>query len=91
MDLYEARRQVVQRLINTLFDRKAAAFSEATGISPTYVTRMLKAEGEPSKKRIGDDMALRLEGVAALKLLPGELVSPTLMTRAEPSQSGGNA
>lgn len=82
MDLFEARRLVVQRLIDSpRFGGSNAAFAKATGISPSYVTRMLKEPGQADRKRIGDDNALKIEG--KLNLSPGEVLHPPGTGRTE--------
>ncbi|CAB4126102.1 LexA SOS-response transcriptional repressors (RecA-mediated autopeptidases) [uncultured Caudovirales phage] len=82
MDLYEARRLVVQRIIDSpRFEGSNAAFANATGISPSYVSRMLKEHGHENRKRIGDDNALKIE--SALNLRPGEVLHPIASSRAE--------
>lgn len=63
MDLYEARRLALQNLIDTRFEGNQRAFAAESGISPSYVSRMLKHEGERNRKRIGDDTAQKLETV----------------------------
>lgn len=82
MDIYEARRQVVERLIETRYGGSQAKFAVDADLSPSYVTRMLKTDGD-GRKRIGDDMAIRLEGTTALALAPGSLLSPTLYAHSE--------
>jgi transcriptional regulator with XRE-family HTH domain len=74
MDIYEARRQVVLRLIRSRFGGSQAEFAAKTGIPPSYVTRMLKEAGATSFKRIGDDMALKIEN--KLDLEPGSVLNP---------------
>lgn len=81
-DLYEARRDVLKRLIASRFDGNKAAFAEAAGLSPSYVNRMLKRPGEPHRKRIGDDTALKIEGIQEMGLSPGMLLNPTLTAPA---------
>lgn len=77
MDLYEARRQALLRLVNgEPYGGSQAAFCRAAGIAPSYLTRMLKPEGHRDRKRIGDEIAMRLE--TALRLPSGDLVSPVL-------------
>ncbi|MCW7540042.1 hypothetical protein OOT46_19580 [Aquabacterium sp. A7-Y] len=83
MDLYEARRQVLLRLIKDRFDNIQARFARATGISATYLTRMLKDGADPARKRIGDEMALALE--EKLDLMRGTLLNPVLRSRSEPT------
>lgn len=81
MDIYDLRRAVVVRLIETMFDNNQAAFSTATGISRSYVNRMLKPQSDATHKKIGTDMAVRLEAVAALELEPGTLLDPKPVER----------
>jgi phage repressor protein C with HTH and peptisase S24 domain len=95
MDLYELRRLAVQRLIDTRFGGNQAAFSADAGISTSYLSRMLKAEGEKNRKRIGDDMAVRLE--ETLGLIGGALVNPPAADRRpskaelrKPPEGGAN-
>jgi phage repressor protein C with HTH and peptisase S24 domain len=61
MDIYEARRLALQQLIDSRFDGNQRAFAADTGIAPSYVNRMLKLEGDTGRKRIGDDMATKIE------------------------------
>ena len=61
MNVYEIRRARLAQLIEKRFDGSQADFARASGISPTYVTRMLKDDASPSKKRIGEDLARQVE------------------------------
>lgn len=61
MDLYEARRLALLNLIESRFEGNQRAFAIEAQISPSYVNRMLKPEGEKARKRIGDETALKLE------------------------------
>lgn len=81
-DLYEARRDVLKRLIHTRYSDNQAEFARAAGLASSYVSRMLKGPGEANRKRIGDDTARRLEGIAELGLSPGMLVNPVLSAPA---------
>jgi SOS-response transcriptional repressor LexA len=84
MDLFEARRESLQRLIDgPRFRGSQAAFCQATKIAASYLSRMLKEPGEKDRKRIGDDMALKIEN--ALNLPAGELLHPKGTGRAERS------
>jgi SOS-response transcriptional repressor LexA len=78
MDIYEARRRLLERLIRTKCDSSNANFSAKTGIAPSYVTRMLKPEGEKSRKKIDTDIAMRIE--AALDLEPGSMLHPAALS-----------
>lgn len=66
MDAYEVRRLNVARLIEHKFAGRQKDFARATGISATYVSRMLKAPGEKDQKRIGEDKARQIEDVLNL-------------------------
>jgi hypothetical protein len=80
--LYEARLAVLLSVIETRYKGVRADFAQATKLPASYITRMLKRPGEKDCKRIGDDMARKLEGVADLGLAPGQLLHPTeLVTR----------
>jgi phage repressor protein C with HTH and peptisase S24 domain len=83
MNIYDARVQAVQRLIDTRFAGNQTMFSNVTGISTSYLSRMLKGEGDKGRKRIGDDMAIRIE--TALDLEPGSLLHPQAPQRVEVS------
>ena len=61
MNVYEIRRARLAQLITKRFDGSQADFARASGISPTYVTRMLKDDASPSRKRIGEDLARQIE------------------------------
>lgn len=76
MDIYGARRLAVLGLIKERFRGNQGDFARATGISASYVSRMLKPEGEPSRKRIGEDQARKIED--KLDLQADTLVSPIL-------------
>ena len=67
MDIYEARRLAVLELIRSRFAGKQVAFVEATGIPASYVSRMLKQPGEATRKRIGEDIARKIEDKLGLK------------------------
>jgi hypothetical protein len=69
--------------------KNPAGFAADAGISASYVSRMLKEQGEPTRKRIGEDMAARIED--ALKLEPGELVAPHHVDRRDPADSAASA
>lgn len=61
MNKYEIRRKRLQQLIDERHDRKKVRFSEAHGISPSYVSRMLYPSGKKGRKRIGEDLAAQIE------------------------------
>lgn len=61
MNVYEIRRALLAQLIEKRFDGSQADFARASGISPTYVTRMLKDDTSPSRKRIGEGLARQIE------------------------------
>jgi len=61
MNVYEIRRARLAQLIAKRYDGSQADFARASGISPTYVTRMLKDDASPSRKRIGEDLARQIE------------------------------
>lgn len=85
MDLYEARRQQLhQVLASARFNGSQKELAEAAGISPKYLSRMLNEPGAPGHKRIGDDLAQRIE--ANLGLDAGAILTPHLRGRAEPKR-----
>lgn len=63
MEIYEARRLAVKQLIEDRFAGNQRAFALEVGIAASYVSRMLKAEGEKDRKRIGDEVAMKIEAV----------------------------
>lgn len=71
MDVGEIRRLNVEAIADRM-GRKT--FAARTGISPTYVTRMLKEPGHKDRKAIGERLARRIE--AKLNLAPQSLDSP---------------
>lgn len=81
MDLYDARRHALQRIIQERFEGRQADFARATGIAPTSVSRMLKDDSSEHRKRIGDDTALKIED--KLGLPPGTMLHPVLVSRGE--------
>ena len=87
MDIYEARVRAVRAILDSRYGGNQAALSADTGVSPSYMTRMLKSAGEEGRKRIGDGMAIKLE--AALDLEPGALLHPKTSERgsARPGSS----
>lgn len=87
MDLFESRRLAVQRLIDgPRFGGSQAAFSLAADIPPSYVTRMLKPAGTKDSKKIGDEMALKIED--KLGLPRGEMLQPALVANEKSSPYG---
>jgi len=64
----ERRRQLLRALISDRFDGIAARFADAVGIAPSYVSRMLYADGKAGAKGIGEDSIEKIE--AALNI-PG--------------------
>lgn len=76
MDIYEARRLAVLELIKARFDGHQGGFALAADISPSYVSRMLKPEGDAARKRIGEDIARKIED--RLRLAADTLVSPII-------------
>lgn len=75
MDIFEVRRQAVLKLIaGPRFQGNQAAFARDTGISQSYVSRMLKPIGDANGKRIADTMAFKIED--SLGLLSGTIHSP---------------
>lgn len=62
--VYECRRLKLKELVDK-FDTQRA-FSEATGIDVTVISRMLYPEGKPNKRNIGEQSARQIE--TALKL-----------------------
>lgn len=55
MDKFEIRRLNVLDLLRVKFHDKQADFARATGIDPSYVSRMLYVAGKKGKKNIGED------------------------------------
>ena len=95
MDLYEARRRVIERVIKDRFGGNQSKFAEAANMSPSYVTRILADINEKSKtgkpkarKRLGDDKAMELEAIPELGLSPGDLLNPQVHGRNEQPASG---
>ena len=89
MDIYEARRLAVLELIRSRFAGKQVAFVEATGIPASYVSRMLKQPGDRTGKRIGEEIARRIEDKLGL---PGDAVvspSPLQGSQGETRQAHG--
>jgi hypothetical protein len=89
VDLYEARRQTLLRLLaSERFGGNQRALAEAAELSPSYLSRMLKPADGAHRKRIGDDMAIRME--ETLRLPSGYLLSPEFGVGDAPS-SGAHA
>ena len=61
MDKYEARRQAVQRIIDDRCQGNQSDFARVVGINASYVSRMLFPPGKDGAKRIGDDLAEKIE------------------------------
>lgn len=61
MDKYERRRQRLVELRDTRCHESAAELARKIERDPSYVARMLYAEGKPGKKRIADDMMELIE------------------------------
>lgn len=64
MDLYEIRRLNLVNLVTKLTTQ--AEFARRTGISPSYLSRMLKPVGEAPRKNIGEEMARQIESSLGL-------------------------
>ncbi len=60
MDEYTFRRDKFRVLLNEKYGGFQSAFCNATGINPSYVSRMLLPDGHPNRKRIGGDMLDRI-------------------------------
>jgi SOS-response transcriptional repressor LexA len=74
MDKFEIRRLNILDLLRVTFHDKQADFARATGIDPSYVSRMLYVQGKKGKKNIGDDT---LEAIQkACNVAPGVLDTP---------------
>lgn len=58
----DLRRQLLRALIDERFDGVSARFADATGIAPSYVSRMLYPEGKAGAKGIGEDTIEKIEG-----------------------------
>lgn len=76
MDIYEARRAFLQALIDgPRFKGSKKNFAADAGINPTYLTRMLKKDGEKDSKKIGEEIAISIQERLGLPfgalLLPG--------------------
>lgn len=71
MDKYEIRRLNLRALLHSHCGGRAATLADLIGRSPSYVSRMLYAEGKEGKKRIGEDMRDIIED--ALSLSRGSL------------------
>ncbi len=61
MDKYELRRLRLRQLIEDKCDGRSATLAKRIGRDPSYVSRMLYAEGKAGRKRIGDDMVELIE------------------------------
>ena len=55
MDKWAFRRQALQSLIDTKYNKVAAAFARENDFTPSYVTRMLYPDGKKGRKRIAED------------------------------------
>lgn len=67
MDKYERRRQRLIELRDTRCNQSAADLARKIERDPSYIARMLYAEGKPGKKRIADDMMELIEEAFALQ------------------------
>jgi phage repressor protein C with HTH and peptisase S24 domain len=79
MDVYEARRLALQQFIETRFAGNQSAFASESGLATSYVSRLLAAEGAKSRKRMGEDIARRLEG--HFDLPTGTFTEPSISPR----------
>lgn len=61
MDKYELRRQRLIELKAQKCGNNSAELARRIGREPSYVTRMLYAEGKPGRKRIAEDMVQIIE------------------------------
>ena len=80
MDIYKLRLQAVDRLIRERYGEARGGkkkFADATGIEATSVTRWFMTG--PGRRNIGDETAEKIE--AALKLAPGTVMHPQVVTR----------
>lgn len=76
MDIYDLRRAIVAKIVKERFDNNQSAFGSKIGAAPSYVSRMLKPQSDDKHKKIGEEMARKLEGIPELGLRPGELLDP---------------
>jgi len=74
MDLYEARRLALLRILEREFQGKQSVLADRAGIARSYLARMLKEAGHKDCKRMGEDMAMKLED--RLGLVSGTLLTP---------------
>lgn len=88
MDLFEARREALRTLIDSRFGGSQSSFAQETKISATYVSRMLKGPESKDRKRIGDQVATRIE--EALNLQTGHMLNPINTSRVERARSGAS-
>lgn len=63
MNKFAYRRSKLKDLIASDYNGVRAAFGRATGIDPTYVSRLLYEEGKPGFKRISDEIIEKIDKV----------------------------
>lgn len=62
MDMYEQRRNALQRLVDSLGRGGIASIAQKIGKDASYVSRMLYPADKNGSKRIGEDTAVLLQG-----------------------------
>lgn len=72
MDKFAFRRSKLKSLIDTEYGGVRAAFARATGIDPTYVSRLLYEETKPGFKRISDEIMEKVDKVHPCWLATGK-------------------
>lgn len=76
MDIYDLRREIVEALVTKKFGGNKSAFAVVIGAAPSYVSRMLQPQTNHLHKKIGEEMARKLEGIPELGLRAGQLLDP---------------
>lgn len=63
MEKYKFRREKLRSLVDSTYGGVVAALAKAADINPSYVSRMLYPDEKPGRKRIGEDMVEKIEGI----------------------------
>lgn len=89
-DVFEMRRLALERLIRVKFDGIQQAFASKVGISPSYVTRMLKPPGEAPRKSIGEAMVRKIEDGLGVDLMSFASASGSAIANESQVQPGAD-
>lgn len=92
MDKYAIRRELLGELIDERFDGVIARFADQTGVSASYVSRLLYDPEKAGAKRLGEELAEKIEQALGLPhYFSPDQSAPDVRTVREPSTVYGTA